>query len=85
MKSDVEELMPRLLPVEGGASAREDLDFGGTPRNPQEYLRQVQYVHSRIVPPVRRIRYPILTTIYSTVVYFPDLLSGSVHEIRSYF
>ncbi|XP_037550470.1 gem-associated protein 2 [Nematolebias whitei] len=42
MKSDVEELMPRLLPVESGAAAREALDFGGTPRNPQEYLRQVQ-------------------------------------------
>uniref|UniRef100_A0A3Q3FAZ0 Gem-associated protein 2 n=1 Tax=Kryptolebias marmoratus TaxID=37003 RepID=A0A3Q3FAZ0_KRYMA len=42
MKSDVEELMPRLLPVECGAAASQDLDFGATPRNPQEYLRQVQ-------------------------------------------
>ncbi|XP_041827826.1 gem-associated protein 2 [Melanotaenia boesemani] len=41
MKSDVEELMPKLLPVECG-ERNEDLDFSGTPRNPQEYLRQVQ-------------------------------------------
>uniref|UniRef100_A0A3Q1CHM3 Gem-associated protein 2 n=2 Tax=Amphiprion ocellaris TaxID=80972 RepID=A0A3Q1CHM3_AMPOC len=41
MKSDVEELMPRLLPVECGAGT-EDLDLSGPPRNPQEYLRQVQ-------------------------------------------
>ncbi|KAL6105170.1 gemin2 [Pungitius sinensis] len=41
MKSDVEELMPRLLPVEFGAAA-EDLDPNGPPRNPREYLRQVQ-------------------------------------------
>lgn len=40
--------MPRLLPVECGAAAREDLDFGGTPRNPQEYLRQVQYVQHEL-------------------------------------
>ncbi|KAM4541614.1 gem-associated protein 2 [Odontesthes bonariensis] len=41
MKSDVEELMPRLLPVECGDSTK-DLDLTGPPRNPQEYLRQVQ-------------------------------------------
>ncbi|XP_034419309.1 gem-associated protein 2 [Cyclopterus lumpus] len=41
MKSDVEELMPRLLPVEVGAGA-EDLNLNGPPRNPREYLRQVQ-------------------------------------------
>ncbi|KAM9842144.1 gem-associated protein 2 [Aulostomus maculatus] len=41
MKSDVEDLMPRLLPVETGTRA-EDLDLDGPPRNPQEYLRQVQ-------------------------------------------
>ncbi|XP_047468008.1 gem-associated protein 2 [Mugil cephalus] len=41
MKSDAEELMPRLLPVECGAST-EDLNLNGPPRNPQEYLRQVQ-------------------------------------------
>ncbi|KAK2826340.1 hypothetical protein Q5P01_020554 [Channa striata] len=41
MKSDVEELMPRLLPVEFGAST-EDVNLNGPPRNPQEYLRQVQ-------------------------------------------
>ncbi|XP_051252200.1 gem-associated protein 2 [Dicentrarchus labrax] len=41
MKSDVEELMPRLLPVEFGPSA-EDLDLNEPPRNPREYLRQVQ-------------------------------------------
>ncbi|XP_059209544.1 gem-associated protein 2 [Centropristis striata] len=41
MKSDVEELMPRQLPVEYGASA-EELDLNGPPRNPREYLRQVQ-------------------------------------------
>ncbi|XP_028251427.1 gem-associated protein 2 isoform X2 [Parambassis ranga] len=41
MKSDVEDLMPRLLPLECGAST-EDLDLNGPPRNPQEYLRQVQ-------------------------------------------
>ncbi|KAF7651095.1 hypothetical protein LDENG_00116100 [Lucifuga dentata] len=41
MKSDAEELMPRLLPVEFEGSTK-DLDLSGTPRNPQEYLRQVQ-------------------------------------------
>lgn len=41
MKSDVEDLMPRLLPVEFGDRAK-DLDLNGPPRNPQEYLRQVQ-------------------------------------------
>lgn len=41
MKSDVEELMPRLLPVEFEAGA-EELDLNGPPRNPREYLRQVQ-------------------------------------------
>ncbi|XP_071389116.1 gem-associated protein 2 isoform X1 [Centroberyx affinis] len=41
MKSDVEELMPRLLPVEVG-DGTEDLDLNGPPRNPREYLRQVQ-------------------------------------------
>nr|ACO09035.1 Survival of motor neuron protein-interacting protein 1 [Osmerus mordax] len=40
MKSDVEELMPRLLPVETGES--DDLNPNEPPRNPQEYLRQVQ-------------------------------------------
>lgn len=43
MKSDVEELMPRLLPIEFGAGSA-DLDLSGPPRNPQEYLRQVQSV-----------------------------------------
>lgn len=41
MKSDAEELMPRLLPLEGDGGTGE-LDLSGTPRNPQEYLRQVQ-------------------------------------------
>ncbi|CAG5866163.1 unnamed protein product [Menidia menidia] len=41
MKSDVEDLMPRLLPVECGAGT-ENLDLTEPPRNPQEYLRQVQ-------------------------------------------
>ncbi|KAM3595364.1 uncharacterized protein V6R79_022455 [Siganus canaliculatus] len=41
MKSDVEELMPRLLPVEYGQNAG-NLNLEGPPRNPQEYLRQVQ-------------------------------------------
>ncbi|XP_062325638.1 gem-associated protein 2 isoform X2 [Osmerus eperlanus] len=40
MKSDVEELMPRLLPVETGES--DDFNPNEPPRNPQEYLRQVQ-------------------------------------------
>uniref|UniRef100_A0A3B3I8C4 Gem-associated protein 2 n=1 Tax=Oryzias latipes TaxID=8090 RepID=A0A3B3I8C4_ORYLA len=41
MKSDVEELMPRLLPVELGQDT-EHVDLSGPPRNPQEYLRQVR-------------------------------------------
>lgn len=41
MKSDVEELMPRLLPVDLGENT-EELNLTGPPRNPQEYLRQVQ-------------------------------------------
>uniref|UniRef100_A0A3Q2QZM8 Gem-associated protein 2 n=1 Tax=Fundulus heteroclitus TaxID=8078 RepID=A0A3Q2QZM8_FUNHE len=41
MKSDVEELMPRLLPVDCGENT-EEVDLSGPPRNPQEYLRQVQ-------------------------------------------
>lgn len=40
MNSDMEEIMPRLLPVE--ASDSDELDLGETPRNPKEYLRQVQ-------------------------------------------
>lgn len=42
MKSDVEELMPRLLPIEFGDNT-DELNLNGPPRNPQEYLRQVQY------------------------------------------
>lgn len=41
MKSDVEELMPRQLPVYFGANS-EDLDLNRPPRTPQEYFRQVQ-------------------------------------------
>lgn len=41
MKSDVEDLMPRLLPIETGDTSSV-LDLNGPPRNPQEYLRQVQ-------------------------------------------
>ncbi|XP_006632205.2 gem-associated protein 2 [Lepisosteus oculatus] len=40
MKSDVEELMPRLLPV--SEYDTEDIDPNVPPTNPQEYLRQVQ-------------------------------------------
>ncbi|TRZ02726.1 hypothetical protein DNTS_011102 [Danionella cerebrum] len=40
MKSDVEELMPRFLPVE--SSDLEDYNSTEPPRNPQEYLRYVQ-------------------------------------------
>lgn len=40
MNSDVEELMPRLLPIEKCDTA--DFDLSEPPRNPQEYLRQVQ-------------------------------------------
>ncbi|KAG2457780.1 GEMI2 protein, partial [Polypterus senegalus] len=40
MKSDVEDLMPRLLPVENYDV--DDFDPSIPPRNPQEYLRQVQ-------------------------------------------
>ncbi|XP_014048548.2 gem-associated protein 2 isoform X2 [Salmo salar] len=40
MKSDVEELMPRLLPVETcGIETGEDFNLNEPPRNPQEYLR----------------------------------------------
>ncbi|XP_070971348.1 gem-associated protein 2-like isoform X3 [Oncorhynchus clarkii lewisi] len=43
MKSDAEELMPRLLPVETcGIETGEDVNLNEPPRNPQEYLRQVQ-------------------------------------------
>ncbi|CAL8300637.1 unnamed protein product [Boreogadus saida] len=42
MRSDVEDLMPRLLPIET-AKKTEALRLNeGAPRNPQEYLRQVQ-------------------------------------------
>ncbi|KAG7510355.1 gem-associated protein 2 [Solea senegalensis] len=41
MNSDVEDLMPRLLPVEFESNTVQ-LDLNGPPRNPQEYLRQVQ-------------------------------------------
>ncbi|KAL4656312.1 gem-associated protein 2 [Arapaima gigas] len=40
MKSDVEELMPKLLPVD--PCDADDFDPSEPPRNPQEYLRQVQ-------------------------------------------
>nr|XP_046164936.1 gem-associated protein 2-like isoform X2 [Oncorhynchus gorbuscha] len=40
MKSDAEELMPRLLPVETcGIETGEDVNLNEPPRNPQEYLR----------------------------------------------
>ncbi|XP_048831204.1 gem-associated protein 2 [Brienomyrus brachyistius] len=40
MNSDVEELMPKLLPID--PCDPEDVDLSGPPRTPQEYLRQVQ-------------------------------------------
>lgn len=43
MKSDVEDLMPRLLPFEFETGSC-DLDLSGPPSNPREYLRQVQSV-----------------------------------------
>ncbi|KAM9466275.1 gem-associated protein 2 [Clarias gariepinus] len=42
MKSDVEELMPRLLPVEPCDAEDEEFNLNEPPRNPREYLRQVQ-------------------------------------------
>ena len=44
MKSDVEELMPRLLPVEPRGEKEDggDYSLNEPPRNPQEYLRHVQ-------------------------------------------
>ncbi|MBN3302852.1 GEMI2 protein, partial [Amia calva] len=45
MKSDAEDLMPRLLPVEEDDT--EDVDPSIVPRNPKEYLRQVQLEASR--------------------------------------
>ncbi|XP_062863845.1 gem-associated protein 2 [Trichomycterus rosablanca] len=41
MKSDVEELMPRLLPVEV-CDEEEEFSLNEPPRNPREYLRHVQ-------------------------------------------
>ncbi|XP_077477126.1 gem-associated protein 2 [Stigmatopora argus] len=41
MKSDVEDLMPRLLPMDS-VDPLTPLNLDGPPRNPQEYLRQVQ-------------------------------------------
>nr|XP_061798858.1 gem-associated protein 2-like [Nerophis lumbriciformis] len=41
MKSDVEDLMPRLLPIDC-ADTLAPLNLDGPPRNPREYLRQVQ-------------------------------------------
>uniref|UniRef100_A0A673HYD9 Gem-associated protein 2 n=1 Tax=Sinocyclocheilus rhinocerous TaxID=307959 RepID=A0A673HYD9_9TELE len=40
IKSDMEELMPRLLPLE--SCDTEEYNSNEPPRNPQEYLRQVQ-------------------------------------------
>ncbi|XP_069029067.1 gem-associated protein 2 [Embiotoca jacksoni] len=43
MKSDVEELMPRMLAVDCRTrTGTGEVDLSGPPRNPQEYLRQVQ-------------------------------------------
>ncbi|XP_028298356.1 gem-associated protein 2 [Gouania willdenowi] len=45
MKSDVEELMPRLLPVDSGTgpgTVTGDMELNGAPSNPQDYLRLVQ-------------------------------------------
>ncbi|XP_036449171.1 gem-associated protein 2 [Colossoma macropomum] len=44
MKPEVEELMPRLLPVEPRGDDEDDEDYRSNepPRNPQEYLRHVQ-------------------------------------------
>lgn len=41
MESTVEELMPRLLPVED-CDISEDFDPTVPPRTPQEYLKRVQ-------------------------------------------
>lgn len=46
MKSDVEELMPRLLPVEP-CEGEEESHLTEPPKNPQEYLRHVQLEASR--------------------------------------
>lgn len=40
MKSDMEDLMPRILLVE--TCDTEEYNSNEPPRNPQEYLRQVQ-------------------------------------------
>ncbi|KAI5610876.1 gem-associated protein 2, partial [Silurus asotus] len=42
MKSDVEELMPRILPVDLCDGDEEEYNLNEPPRNPREYLRQVQ-------------------------------------------
>ncbi|TNM95658.1 hypothetical protein fugu_016741 [Takifugu bimaculatus] len=50
MKSDMEELMPRLLPVDLGENTGE-FSLTGPPRNPQEYLRQV-HLEASLCPDV---------------------------------
>lgn len=42
MNSDVEEFMPRLLPVDPFDGEHEEYNVNEPPRNPKEYLRQVQ-------------------------------------------
>ncbi|KAJ3613376.1 hypothetical protein NHX12_019626 [Muraenolepis orangiensis] len=42
MRSEVEDLMPRLLPVNTDRRTASSSEPNGAPRNPQEYLRQVQ-------------------------------------------
>lgn len=82
MNSDVEELMPRLLPVE--ASDSDELDLGETPRNPQEYLRQVQreaslcpdVVVAKIDP--KKLKKPTVNVSFTACQAAPDGFSPSL-------
>ncbi|XP_012682255.2 gem-associated protein 2 [Clupea harengus] len=83
MNSDLEELMPRLLPVE--TSDSDDLDLGETPRNPQEYLRQVQREASRCpdvvvakIDPKKLNKNPTVNVSFTACQAAPDGFSPSL-------
>lgn len=74
--------MPRLLPVE--ASDSDELDLGETPRNPKEYLRQVQreaslcpdVVVAKIDP--KKLKKPTVNVSFTACQAAPDGYSPSL-------
>lgn len=89
-ESAVEELMPRLLPVEP-CDLTEGFDPSVPPRTPQEYLRRVQWVISPrasglVVVPLCTALVPRLTLgVQQSLLCLRSYLSGGPGNLRSYY